>query len=260
MCLFGLKQNIVIKILTIFFLLISFVIKSQDEIITKEYQYDPDPNLTISRVMEDTIYYWANNQTLKIPSEKVIAIRKNYKDSDSKYIYIKPSDERIYGIKLGNAFFKADYKFNASNLALAKECFLERYRVYDTVFSENKEGDLSIRNNVTGKRRRVHKNIRICIYLRDDMLNRSIKGVVYHVSSDSSQLILKIPTGGERRIYSFRNEDIKAIEMESASVFLGRNALGLVMISTVFLAPTSSIFFKKKWYKKFDFDLWHLSK
>jgi hypothetical protein len=251
---------LLIKILTIFFLLLSFVIKSQDEIITREYQYDPDPALKIESLRKDTIIYLSHGKLEKIASDKVVAVRLNYKENGSKYIYIKPSDERMYGIKLGNAFFKADYKFNTNDLALAKECFLERYRVYDTIILENKKGNLSITNKITGKKRRVHKNIRICIYLKDDQLNRSIKGTVYHISSDSSQLILKIPAGGERRIYEFRNEDINAIEMESAPVFTGRITLGLVMISTVFLAPTSSFFFKKKWYKKYDFDVWHLSK
>ena len=243
----------------IFFLCLCFVMKSQDEIITKEYQYDPDPDLRITRIYKDSIYYRSHNKLEKIATENVIAIRKNYNERGAKYIYINPIDERMYGIKLGNTFFKADYRFNTESPGLSTECFLERYRVYDSIIEENKSENLFITNQETSKRKRIHKNVKIYIYLKDDKLNRRIKGKVHYVSKDTTHLILDIGVNGEHHIYSFKNGDIKSLGMEAPLVCIARNTLAIMSILSPVPWTCAFYYSRGKWYKNYDFKKWHIS-
>lgn len=236
-----------------------FISKAQDKIITKSPEQDlnSDKNLKIETIGRDTLYYRSNGSRLKIASSEVVAIRKS---ENKNFTYIKPSDERIYGIKNDKAFFKSDYKFQVKNSQFSMACFLERFRIYDSIVPKSKKGHVCLENKETGRKKRIHENVKLCFYLKDDILNRKYKGWVHHISKDSSLLIMKVHINGEKHIYAFRNEDLKIIGMEAPTVFLGRHTLALASISTGVFAWTAVFYYKGKWYRKYSFDQWHLSK
>jgi hypothetical protein len=242
------------KIFTILFIFLSFVIKSQDEIITKEYQYDPDPELKIKSLKKDTITYLSKGKLEKIASENVVAVRFNYKQRGSKYLYIRANDERIYGIKLGNAFFKADYRFSTDiQPELAKLYFMEKFRVYDSIIYENVTRQAYIMNTETKEKNKLPPLKGFYIYFKDDQLHREIKAHVFYTTNDSTQLIIKAAISGDTYIYSVNEKDIEAIGIQSDGALAGRMALGAVS------RGAAGQFYQNRWLTKFDFPLWRLS-
>ena len=139
-------------------------------------------------------------------------------------------------------------------------CFLERFRVYDSVIPKNKKGKLYLKNIQNGRRKRVHKNVKLSFSLKEDRQSRRYKGWVYHITGDTSLLIMKVHVNGENPIYAFRNEDISMMGMESPGVFLARHAIALTSISSGVFAWAAFHCYKGKWYRKFCFDTWELSK
>jgi hypothetical protein len=248
------KNKRVIKILTIFFLLLSFVIKSQDEIITKEYQYDPDPALKIKSLKKDTIEYISKGKLEKIASDKVVAVRLNYLERRSKYIYIKASDERIYGIRAGNAFYKADYRFSTDiQPELAKLYFMEKFRVYDSIIYENVTRQAYILNRETKEKNKLPPIKGFFIIFKDDQLHREIKANIYYTGTDSTQLIIKAAISGDSYIYSVNEKNIESIGIQSDGALAGRIALGAVS------RGAAGQFYENRWLTKFNFPLWCLS-
>lgn len=235
------------------------VSRAQDKIITKSSDRDlhSDKYLKIEAIERDSLYYRTYGPQFKIALSEVVAIKKA---GSKRFTYIKPSDERIYGIKDDQVFFKSDYKFAVKNPQMAMACFLERFRIYDSVVPKYKKGHICIENKETGSKKRVHENVKLCFYLKDDILNRKYKGWVYHISKDTSLLIMKVHVNGEKHIYAFRNEDLKLIGMEAPAVFLARHTLALISASSGIFAWTAAYYYKGKWYRKYPFDKWHLSK
>ncbi len=239
-------------------------VNSQDKIFKKDFlnDYESGTDLRIKDIRNDTLYYTVGGFSKSISETEVIAVKRNCKEKNSKYVYLNPQDERIYGINKDVVFFKSDYKFTVKNSELSKECFLEKFRVYDFTgdFPENKKGKLFIRNKKTGRHKRIPKNTKICIYLKDDVLKRRYKGRVYSVSGDTSRLILKIGVNGEKHIYSFQNNDISSIGIEAPPIFVVRHTLALMSISTVIFAWTANFYYRGKWYHLHDFNNWQLAK
>ncbi len=235
---------------------------AQDKIITKslDNNMNYDKTLKIEGLKNDTLYYKASGVEGSIPLRDVVAIKENTTHRDAEYIYLKPSDERIYGIKNDAVFFKSDYKFNVKNRELSAACFLERFRVYDSIIPKSKHGNLYLRNNESGKKKRIHKNVKFVIILKDDILNRRFKGVLHYISKDSTQMVMKIRANGEKNMYSFKNNDIKMIGLEAPAVFIARHSLGIASFSSIFLVVITPLYYKSKWYKRYNFDKWHLAK
>lgn len=245
------------------FLVFSFISGySQDRILKREsdYDIDIDENLKITKINTDTTYYVSYGKSEKIATKDIVAFKKDYKNSATKYYYPKPSDERIYGIKNDILYHKAVYLNDAENPELSKEAFLEQFRVYDSVICENKIGNVFLKNNISHKRKRLHKNVKLYLYFKNDQFNKRFKGKIYNICQDSSTVIMKISVNGEKNIYLFKNNDIKSIGMEAPAVFIARHTLALVSLSSGVLAWTSAFYYKSKWCRKFDFDSWHLSK
>ncbi|MCD6018150.1 MAG: hypothetical protein K0S53_1271 [Bacteroidetes bacterium] len=235
---------------------------SQDRILKREsdYDIDIDENLKISNTTIDTIYYVSYGKSEKIATKDIVAFKKNYANSKVKYYYPKPSDERIYGIKNDILYHKTVYLNDTENPELSKEAFLEQFRVYDSVIPKNKSGDVFLENNISHKRKRLHENVKLYLYFKNDQFNRKFKGKIYNICKDSSTVIMKIGVSGEKHIYLFRNSDIKTIGMEAPAAFITRHTLALVSLSSGVFAWTSAFYYKNKWCRKFDFDKWHLSK
>ncbi len=235
-------------------MLLSFVIKSQDEIITKEYQYDPDPALKIKSLKKDTITYLSKGKLEKIASDKVVAVRFNYKHRGSKYVYIKANDERIYGIKLGNAFFKADYRFSTDiPEELSKLYFMEKYRVYDSIIYENVTRPVCITNHETKEKIKLPSIKGFYITFKNDQLHREIKAKVHYTGTDSTQLIVKADISGDTYIYFIHESEIESISIQSDGALAGRIAMGVVS------RGASWQFYQNKWLNKYQFPEWHLS-
>ncbi|MES2566334.1 MAG: hypothetical protein V4565_05675 [Bacteroidota bacterium] len=232
-----------------FCLVFSLAIKSQDEIITKDYQYDPDPSLKIISVTKDTVTFLSKGKFEKISSEKVVAIRRK----GSRPQYIKPSDERIYGVKLGNAFFKADYRFSTDiQPELSKLYFMEKFRVYDSVIEEKVTRQIFIINNETGEKVKLPSLKGFFIYFKDDQLHREIKGKIHFTTTDSTQLIIRSAISGDTYTYFVNERDIEAIGIQSDGALAGRIALGAVS------QGAAGQFYQNRWLTKYDFSLWHL--
>jgi hypothetical protein len=245
--------NNVIRLLIILFLLLSFVIKSQDEIITKQYQYDPDPNLVITGVVMDTIYYNAYNKSQKILLQDIVAIRENYKQKGSTYNYIKPNYERIYGIRAGNAFFKADYRFSTDiPKELAKLYLMEKFRLYESIPDENVTRPVYLINKETGEKVKLPNIKGFYIYVKNDQLHREIKAKIHFTTTDSTQLIVRAAISGDTHIYSINEEDIEAIGIQSDGALAGRVAMGIIS------RGASWQFYENKWLTKYDFTVWRL--
>ena len=254
MCLCCFKNKKLNRIFTILFLLLSLVIKSQDEIITKEYQYDPDPALKIKSLKKDTITYLSKGKLEKIASENVVAVRFNFKQRGSKYTYIKANDERIYGIKLGNAFFKADYRFSTDiQPELAKLYFMEKFRVYDSIIYENVTKQVYIINQETKEKIKLPVIKGFYIYFKNDQLHREIKAHVFYTGTDSTQLIIKAAISGDTYIYSVNEQDIESIGIQSDGALAGRIAVGVMSHGRAVQ------YYENKWLTKYDFPAWRLS-
>ena len=242
------------KLFFIFFLLLSFVVKSQDEIITKEYQYDPDPELKIKSLKKDTITYMSKGKLEKIPSDKVVAVKFNYKQRGSKYLYIKANEERIYGIKSGNAFFKADYRFSTDiQPELAKLYFMEKFRVYDSIIYENVTRQVCIINLETKEKHKLPPIKGFYIFFKGDQLHREIKGHVFYTGKDSTQLIIKAAISGDSYIYSVPESEIESIGIQSNGALAGRIAVGVMSYGRAVQ------FYENKWLTKYDFSAWRLA-
>jgi hypothetical protein len=240
-------------ILTLCLLGISFVIKSQDEIITKEYQYDPDPNLKISTIRNDTLYYMSKNQLMKLPVESVVAVRRNYKESYSVYEYMRSNERRIYGIKAGNVFFKADYRFSTDiPEELSKLYYMENYKLYDNIPDEKIERSTYIKNNETGEKIKLPHIKGFYIIFKSDKLHREIKAKIYCTTVDSTQLIVKADISGETNFYIIQENDIESISIQSDGALAGRIAMGVVS------RGASWKFYQNKWLNKYQFPIWHL--
>ena len=230
------------------------MILSQDEIITKEYQYDPDPNLVITNAYTDVIYYTSHNKQEKISTDHVVAIRKNYKERGSFYEYMRPSERRIYGIKAGNAFFKADYKFSTGiPEELAKLYFMEKFRIYDNIPVENNSKQVYIINKETGEKVKLPSIKGFYVIFKTDKLHREFKAKVHCATADSTQLIVKADISGETNIYSFYEDDVEAICIQSDGALAGRVAMGVIS------RGASWQFYQNKWLTKYDFTVWRLS-
>lgn len=248
-----LRNRILDKIVAILLVFISFAVKSQNEIITKEYQYDPDPALKIKSLKKDTITFLSKGKLEKIASDDVVAVRFNYKERGSKYLYIKPSNERIYGIKLGNAFFKADYRFSTDiPEELAKLYFMERYRVYDSIIYENVSKQVCISNQETKEKIKLPAIKGFYIVFKNDQLHREFKAKVCYTGNDSTQLIIKADISGETHIYSVPESEIEFISIQSDGALAGRIAMGVVS------QGHSWQFYQNKWLTKCQFPIWHL--
>lgn len=229
-------------------------VKSQDEIITKQYQYDPDPNLVITGVVMDTIYYIAFNKSQKILLQDIVAIRENYKQKESIYNFIKPGYERIYGIRAGNAFFKADYRFSTDiPEELAKLYFMEKYRLYESIPDENVTRPVYLINKETGEKVKLPHIKGFYVIFKSDQLHREIKAKVHYTPSDSTQLVIRAAISGDTHVYFLNEEDIEAIGIQSDGALAGRIAMGVVS------KGSSWQFYQNKWLTKYDFTVWHLS-
>ena len=242
-----------LKTFTILFILLSLAVKSQDEIITKEYQYDPDPNLVITNAYTDVIYYTSYNKQEKISTDNVVAIRRNYKESGSVYEYMRPHERRIYGIKAGNVFFKADYRFSTDiPEELSKLYFMEKYRLYDNIPDEKIEHPTYIKNSETGEKIKLPPIKGFFITFKSDKLHREIKAKVYCTTLDSTQLIIKADISGETNFYSIQESEIEVISIQSDGALAGRIAMGVVS------RGASWQFYQNKWLNKYHFPVWHL--
>ena len=198
-------------LILVFLFCFSLNVKSQDRIIKKEIESKFDPNLKITSNKNDTLYYILSGIEEKISLKDVVAYKMNYREDGSNYYYPKPSDQRIYGIKNDLVYFKADYRFTCSNIEFSKECYLERFRVYDSIINENKKVDLFIMNNETKERVQIPKIKSFYIYLKGDMLHRTITAKLHFTSTDTTQLFLKIEVNKKVNVYRFKNEEIQAL-------------------------------------------------
>jgi hypothetical protein len=229
----------------------SFAVRSQDEIITKEYQYDPDPDLRITNAYSDTIYYKSYNKMEKIATENVVAFKR--KGSEG-YTYIRQGDQRIYGIKVGNVFFKADYRFSTDiQPELAKLYFMEKFRLYENIPAEHVTKSVYLINKETGEKVKLPPLKGFFIYFKDDQLHREIKAKVHFTTSDSTQLVIRAAISGDTYIYSVNESDIEAIGIQSDGALAGRLALGAVS------RGAAGQFYQNRWLTKYDFTVWRLS-
>lgn len=234
-------------------------VNAQDRIINREIEYDPDidQTLKILRTNKDTIFYSSNGKQERIATKDVIAFKRNYKESKASYYYPNPEDERIYGIRNDILYIKKNYENDAENPEIAREAYLERYRVYDVVL-KNKKGNVFLEKK--DKRKKLHKNVKLYVYLKSDSLNRLHKAKVFNIPNDLSSVIMRIGVNGEKHLYRFNSEDIKRIGMEPPVLFAIRHTLAAMVLSTGTFAWSSYYFYKKKWCRYYDFNEWKLTK
>lgn len=230
--------------------------QAQDRIIKREIEYDPDIDQTLKIIStrKDTIFYTSNDKPYKIATKDVIAFKKNYKESKQKYHFPKQSDQRIYGIRNDIVYFKADYSFNPADPELARECFLEKFRIYDSIVFENLKTDLYLQSSIIDEKVKIPHNVSFYIFPKGDELQRKFKARLYYTSSDTTKLIVKIEAGNEDRIYCFRNNEIEALSIESTGAMVGR--LAVHVMSHGHAVQYS----KDRWLTKYEFTEWHISK
>lgn len=202
---------------------------------------------------QDTlVYYHDFGRVKKIAAREVIAFKKNYADKNAAYVYLRPQDERIFGIKDDKLFYKADYRFTTSHAEFAKECFLAKFRIYGEEVVENTEQRLFVCKDSTGERVKIPESFKFYVSFKGDMLNRNIQARLYRTSSDSMQFIVRIEANETNYLYRINVNDIKAIGIESAGARVGKIAVDALS------RGNSRYYYEERWYTRYMLNEWHV--
>jgi DNA-binding MarR family transcriptional regulator len=226
---------------------------AQDKILIRDFENSGSisPSAKLLSNFRDTLSYSDSGMVKKIATKDVIATRENYKDKSSVYVYLRPEDERLFGIRNDQLFYKADYRFTTSDAELAKECFLAKYRVYHDDIRGNTSYKVFICNDSTDEKIKIPESLNFYISVKGDMLNRNIKARLYHTSSDTTELIVKIETNKTDYVYRFKSSDIKALGIESPGAHTGRMAVNIMSMGR------SLQYHNDKWFTRYEFGKWN---
>lgn len=236
-----------------FFLILSCA-NAQDKILIRDFENNSFPYaVKILSYNQDTFsYYHDFGPVKKISARDVIAFKKNYADKQAVYVYLRPQDERIFGIKDDKLFYKADYRFTTSNAELAKECYLAKFRIYDEDVQAGTDYHLFVCNDSTGEKVKIPENFKFYISFKDDMLSRNIQARLYQTSEDISQFIVKIEANETNYLYRIGVKDIKAIGIESAGARVGKITVDALS------RGNSRYYYEERWYTRYMLDGWHV--
>ena len=240
-------------ILTILFFSLSVAL-AQDKVLVRDFENNSFPYaVKILSYDQDTFSYCHDfGRVRKIPARDVIAFKKNYADKQALYVYLRPQDERIFGIKDDKLFYKADYRFTTSNAELAKECYLAKFRIYDEDVQAGTDYHLFVCNDSTGEEVKIPGNFKFYISFKDDMLNRNIQARLYQTTEDISQFIVKIEANETNYLYRINVKDIKAIGIESAGARIGKITVDALSYGN------SRYYYEERWYTRYLMDQWHV--
>lgn len=227
---------------------------AQDKILIRAFENEglvPSSVKFLSN-FRDTLSYSDSGVVKKIAAKDVIAICKNYKDKHSAYVYLRPEDERVFGIKNDQLFYKADYRFTTSNAELAKECFLARFRIYGEHIQGDTGHKLFVCRDSTGEKVKIPETFKFYISFKGDMLNRNIQARLYKTSADSSEFIVKIEANETNYLYRIDVNDIKAIGIESAGARAGKIAVDALS------RGNSRDYYEERWYTRYVLGVWRI--
>lgn len=238
-----------------FLFLILSCATAQDKILIRSFENEGlmPPSVKFISNFRDTLIYRDSSGVKKIATKDVIAICENYKDKHSAYVYLRPEDERIFGIRNDQLFYKADYRFTTSNAELAKECFLAKFRIYDGEnIQSNTDYKLFVCRDSSDEKVKIPESAKFYISLKEDKLNRNIQARLYQTSSDSSVFIVKIEANETNYLYRFRVEDLKAIGIESAGARAGKITVDILS------QGRSMQYSTEKWFTRYNLGEWRI--